>query len=740
LLQFDPCNGSWRLSSTAFLTALNPLRQLFPIFIFFVSTFLTSPARGQERCASAVLEKQKSSSFGIDRQQIFEAWMNQRRQELRKGHGSRTQNEPYVIPVVVHVIHNGEPVGTGTNLSDEQIQSQIDVLNQDYRRLNPDAAQTPSIFQLVAGSIDIQFVLARQDPNGLPTNGIVRVQGSRSGWTINDENVFKALSYWRADWYLNIWVVRFTDNYIGFAQLPLPGNTSLPGLEQASTDSLTDGVTIDYTVFGSVAGGNFNVDPQYNRGRTATHEVGHYFGLRHLWGDGTNCNTDYVEDTPPQNAVTRGCPAHPQQSCGGVKMFQNFMDYTNDECMNLFTQDQVDRMDIVINNSPRRKTLLTSPGATDPSGNVPVTDLALVRVQRPGPVVCVTSVAPVLQVRNAGNTIINNFQIERTINNGTSLIQQVSGIQFNPGEVISIDVATTALQPGTNVVNFNLRNPNGSADQLISNNTLSYTIVVNTAQEIIPLRQTFDQSFSDWSIVSQNSQPQWQTTSTNFNTSLVYNSFTNAARGQETWLVSPVLNLTGANEASVLFFTSYATRGQTTEQLRVFASDNCGIDYSNTLLTLTGQDLSNASSTNSWRPVVASEWTRQYVNLNNLIGQSQVRLAWVATNQNGNNLYVDNIEFFVSDDRDPPTVSEPYQLYGTSTNLNDYAITFNLQQRQNVNVAVYNLQGQRLAEHRFNNVLNQTFPLELSSRAAGHYIVRVDLGGSSSASKIFVTR
>jgi hypothetical protein len=711
------------------------------IFIFFFSLFAGTSAHGQERCATSVMEKKKSVSIGINRQQIFEEWMGHLQQQPRKKLVNRTQNDPYVIPVVVHVIHNGEPVGTGTNLSDEQIQSQIDVLNQDFQRLNPDVDQTPDLFQPVASSMNIQFVLARQDPDGLPTNGILRVHGGSSGWTISDESTFKALSYWRADQYLNIWVVRFTDSFIGFAQLPLPGDTSLPGLEQASADSLTDGVAVDYTAFGSVLAGSFDLDPQFNRGRTATHEIAHYFGLRHIWGDGSSCTTDYVEDTPPQSSATRGCPAHPRLSCGGTQMFQNFMDYTDDECMNLFTQGQVGRMDIVINNSPRRKSLLTSPGATDPSGNLPVTDLALDRVLRPGPVVCVRSVTPSLQVRNSGNTVINNFEIQYTVNNGTPQSRQISNLQLNPGDAINVEVSSTDLQAGTNVIIFDVRNPNGTSDQLISNNSISYTVVVNSAQDIIPLRQNFDQTFSEWSIVSQNGRPQWQTSSTNFNTSLVFNSFTNPARGQQTWLVSPVLNLTSPNEASVLFYTSYAIRGQAREQFRVLASDNCGIDYNVTLLSLSGDELANSTSSAAWTPVVASEWTRQYVNLNSLLGQSQVRVAWVATNQNGNNLYLDNIEFFTSDDVNPPLVSEPYQIYGTSSAFNDYAITFNLQQRQQeVLVALYNLQGQRVSEHRFNNVLNQTFPLDLSESASGLYIVRVNIEGSFSATKIFVAR
>lgn len=116
----------------------------------------------------------------------------------------RTQASPYIIPIVVHVIHNGEPVGIGTNISDAQILSQIEVLNNDYKRLNVDAANTPAEFAAVAGSLDITFVLARQDPEGVPSNGIVRVKSPKSGWTFEQDVILKSLSYWPAEDYLNL--------------------------------------------------------------------------------------------------------------------------------------------------------------------------------------------------------------------------------------------------------------------------------------------------------------------------------------------------------------------------------------------------------------------------------------------------------------------------------------------------------------------------------------------------------
>jgi gliding motility-associated-like protein len=276
----------------------------------------------------------------------FELWMADKMKVGGASITSRKSATPYQVRVVVHVIHNGEKVGTGLNISDAQISSQIAVLNKDFNRLNEDAVNTPASFKPLAGSMDIEFVLA----------GSNRVRGSKTAWTIKENLELKSQSYWPAEDYLNIWVCDLTD-YFGYSQFPV---STLPGIENSPTNRLTDGIIISYKVFGSSDYGDFQLEPAYDKGRTGVHEMGHFFGLRHLWGDVADCQgTDYVDDTPTQSGRTFGCPPHPQQDCNSVnKMFQNYMDFTDDACMNLFTQGQVERMKIVLENSPRRASLL----------------------------------------------------------------------------------------------------------------------------------------------------------------------------------------------------------------------------------------------------------------------------------------------------------------------------------------------------------------------------------------------
>lgn len=289
------------------------------------------------------------------------------------------------IPVVVHVIHNGENVGVGTNISTAQIQSQIDALNQDFRRLNSDVLFSPAPFRGSSADPLIQFCLAQQKPDGTPTNGIMRyLQPTQSVYStlgvplelrcLNDftiEAVIKPETIWNRDKYLNIWISDYLrelpadggcsvqSSTLGYAQFPGIGGEFSPEIPA----HLTDGVWIRYNVFGNVG----NLDPNYNLGRTATHEIGHWLSLRHIWGDENLCaQDDLVLDTPLQSEDSGGCNTFPYvDSCStlfpGI-MFMNYMDYSNDNCLSIFTFGQSAKMDSALFN--QRASLLTSIGCS----------------------------------------------------------------------------------------------------------------------------------------------------------------------------------------------------------------------------------------------------------------------------------------------------------------------------------------------------------------------------------------
>ena len=259
---------------------------------------------------------------------------------------SKSMPNLITIPVVVHVIYKN----SSQNISDAQIFSQIDILNEDFRMNNSDASSVPSAFAGVAADCEIEFCLAVRDPNGNVTTGITRnytTTSSFSGYTSMKYSSTGGQDAWNTSDYLNIWVCNLASGLLGFATFP-GGNSS------------TDGVVCDYAYFGNTG----TATSPYDLGRTATHEVGHWLNLYHIWGD-SYCGNDYVSDTPKHEESNYGCPSYPHaSSCSGTgssgEMFMNYMDYTNDACMFMFSTGQKNRMRATLNGS--RSSLLSSLG------------------------------------------------------------------------------------------------------------------------------------------------------------------------------------------------------------------------------------------------------------------------------------------------------------------------------------------------------------------------------------------
>ena len=297
----------------------------------------------------------------LARQLMEDPFMQQRMDDIERQTeqfieaGGAQDRVVVTIPVVVHVVY----YNSAQNISDARIMSQLQVLNDDFRRLNADAPNTPAVFQGIAADCEVNFCLATQDPGGNATTGIQRRQTSVNGFSYSNDAVkfysSGGLDVWDRDKYLNIWVCDLSGGLLGYAQFPGgPANT--------------DGVVCDYAYFGTTG-----ATPPFDKGRTATHEVGHWLNCYHIWGDdGTSCNgTDQVSDTPNQADEHYGCPTFPQVSCNNGPngdMFMNYMDYTDDACMNAFTTGQKNRMQALFSGGGARVALLSSPGCQPPAG------------------------------------------------------------------------------------------------------------------------------------------------------------------------------------------------------------------------------------------------------------------------------------------------------------------------------------------------------------------------------------
>jgi hypothetical protein len=982
--------------------------------------FICMAGKSQQRCGTVEYTRQLKSSKAIPSDDAkFEEWLQSKIQLRQSGRTLQTQTT-YQVPVVVHVIHKGEPVGTGTNISDAQIISQINVLNEDFTRQNDDKVNTPSDFLSVAGSMSIEFVLAKQNPEGLATNGIVRVQGAKSEWSINDNYQLKAQSYWPAEDYLNIWVCDISD-YLGYTQFP---ESNLAGLENASNNRLTDGIVIWYRCFGSANDGAFSLDSKYNLGRTTTHEIGHFFGLRHVWGDdGSSCSgQDYVNDTPNQSGNTTGCPSHPRVTCTIPAMFQNFLDYTDDQCMNLFTQGQVERMNTVLENSPRRASLLNSLGLVNPTpvpndlgireisspataecsnsitpkivvrnyGSNPITsatilyridgtpqetktfslnlsgyliesevsftaltvpsgahefefeilqtnggtdpveqnnsevihfsipefdvlpfteslqtlptkwstdnpdqqitwalaaapddnednkaifmnffdyedklgeidvflspvydlsstpvaslvfdisharfqssndrlkvvvlrdcesidvgtvvfdkagsalattsatteafvpvgkvdwrrevinlgnflgssrvqlafvaisdwgnnlyvdniavltsqleDVSLRRVVSPSIVTCDQTPSPTVIVQNLGTVTINNFKIEYSVNNAPKQTAQFENIELTSVGEMNVGLPQLSLQEGSNTVKIEIVEPNGDTDETPANNVLEFTILVKKDAEPIPLRQNFNTTFDSWTLLNPTGGMNWQTTATNYQTSVYFNAYDNVTTGDEAWLVSPVLDLSLANSASLVFDLSKRARAGKDDEFKIYASRDCGNTYEYLPLFV-----NSTFTSQEWKADDETDWTKNFkLDLSDFAGEQQVRIAFVATNKNGNNIFLDNIEFFTTDDPELLDIETLYSIMGydvSDVKRSELKVIFNLPERQTVEYSIVDTMGRMFAQGSFENVLNQTWPLdEEHELPGGMYVVRLRIGEQNFAKRIIIGR
>jgi len=400
----------------------------------------------------------------------FENWMVNKIEEVRQERLANPNSNRMVvitIPVVVHVVHSGQAIGTAPNITDAQVISQITAMNEDFRKL----VGTPGDGTGV--DVELEFCLAQQDPNGNPTDGINRFDSTAIGTTWSGpggstDTTLKPATIWDPTIYMNMWSVQFTSaTLLGYAQFP--DASGLPGLDASGGAANSDGVVAAYSTFGDIGSndGTFLLNAPYDRGRTMTHEVGHYLGLRHIWGD-ANCGDDFCADTPTQQTSSAGnCPA--TTTCNGVAdLTTNYMDYSTDSCMNNFTQNQKDRMLIVMTNSPRRMELANSVGCTPAQifnldGKVDINNLNFID--------CTTSsIEPVITITNRGNNTLTSASIIYNVDGGANTtINWAGSLAINQTENLNIPLISVAS--GTHTFNVELANPNGGTDQQLINNT-----------------------------------------------------------------------------------------------------------------------------------------------------------------------------------------------------------------------------------------------------------------------------
>lgn len=566
-------------------------------------------------CGTVEVEEQlKARGVKTESEESFEEWLEEEIEEMQQSTRSRrVAEEIYTLPIVVHVVY----ANSTENISDAQVFSQIEVLNQDYRRRNPDRNRTPRTFEDLAEDTQIEFCLASVDPNGNPTNGINRVSFSGSPFTegyIN--NVIKPSTIWDPNRYFNIWVCYIADDILGFAQFPQ--SPVVEGIPGGSTAAQTDGVVINYRAFGTLG----TVSAPFDRGRTATHEVGHWLGLRHIWGDGPCDTDDYCEDTPMTDGPHFNCPTSSLSCNGNPAMYSNFMDYTPDACMNLFTADQKLRMRRVIESSPRRKVLLTS-NACQANLTPPEPDF-------------------IADVRSGCGPLKVQFT-----DRSEGDIEQYNWIfpEGRPGRSSDPNPQVTYRKPGIYPVTLQVSNGIDARSE-----TREAYIEVLASGQPLPYNVDFDtdefppNGLRNYNISDDHA---WQHTARvsgagRSQGAMVINHYDNHLRGSLDWLVTPIMDFSQHREVMLSFKVSYALYAENySDTLGIFIATDCGSTF-RSIYYKGGEDLATYQNYAKPYTPTAEEWRTEAIDLSRWAGEEHVQIAIVSRSGYGNNLYLDD--------------------------------------------------------------------------------------------------
>ncbi|MEZ4687233.1 MAG: PKD domain-containing protein [Bacteroidia bacterium] len=601
----------------------------------------------KRKCSTLEIEKDRQAKNNSETLDEFEEWLQQGMQTDR-GMRRRSIGESDILtlPVVFHIIY----ANPTENVSEEQIMSQLRVLNQDYRRRNPDANQTDPKFLKVAADPGIEFCLAKIDPKGNPTSGIERISLGGSPFSdryIND--VIKPSTIWDPTRYMNIWVCNIAGGILGYAQFPsssgLSGIPTTPGAEN------TDGVVIHYNAFGTMG----TAVAPFNQGRTGTHEIGHWLGLRHVWGDGPCEVDDYCRDTPPTANATYNCPSG-VTGCFGAAMFQNFMDYTNDGCMNVFTFDQRERMRNVLQNSPRRKELLDS-------------DVCQVSAEPP-----VAGFKADIQL--GGAPLLVNFTDQ---SEGDIFSYRWA---FEGGEPAASTLKNPQVRfsrPGLHTVSLTVTN----TANLTDTRRLESFIWVAEKGATPPFSLNFETANfppGGTLIYDPYEEGTWKHSARTggFGSSsgaLFFNNFDHKLKGDADWLLTRYLDFSGLSKPVLRFDLAYAKySGLYSDTLGVFISVG-GSEVFEAVYYRGGNELATAEDYLRAFSPFPEEWRTEYIDLSKYAGEKLIQLAFVNLSGYGNNVYVDNI--FIGEK--PKTAPSPAFSADFTTICTGDAVTFSNQ-------------------------------------------------------------
>ena len=652
---------------------------------------------------------------------------------------SKTAVVTVTIPVVVHVVYQNAT----ENISNAQAISQVQVLNDDFAKLNADAIKvTQPTFSTVASGAQIRFCLAQRDPLGNATTGVVHYSTTVSTFGTNDNvknSATGGATAWDVTKYVNIWVCDLGSFLLGYGEFP--------------TGSLSNtwGLVLNYRYTGS--GGS--AQAPFNLGRTGTHEFGHCFNLFHIWGDdnGACSGSDQCADTPNQANASGG--TFPQGSiqtdaCATASpgyMWMNYMDYTDDNAMYMFTAGQVARMEAVVNTAPWN--ILASSNGCSP---VTALDASILNIISPvnGSSNCNNSVTPKITLNNAGSTAITSATILYRMDAlATQTLNWTGSLASATSTVLTLNTYS-GLSNAAHSFSATVINPNGTADANSANNSLTstFTVISAPAGAALPFVERFDGvTFPPTGWVETNTNVldaaySW-TRLANTTGIPVVPTTTACAKmdnfagnidivGQKDALRTPAISLSGANSSVRVVFDRSHRRYSNTDidSLNIYISTDCGGTWTR-LYTKGGTQLATVTGTltTAYTPTSNAQWARDSVSLSAYVGQPSVYLKFESRSGWGNNLYLDNINVSNLTTAGIESIEQSLPVLDVFPNPNAGVFSVNISnvnKDANVTINVLNAMGQVMSSPlNFKGSANGVHSVNLSHLSNGVYFITI---------------
>ncbi len=627
--------------------------------------------------------------------------------------------EAITIPVVFHVVLSRQ---SQVQVTDAQIQAQLDTLNRDYAGLNhrSDSRIQPA-FLNIYGESGIQFCMAQRTPNDETATGIHRDTTTRSSFVYTTSDVKHSTTggtdAWDPDRYFNIWICDLSNDILGYATFPDDG---IPD-EQ--------GVVIDYA---SLPGGNAT---GYNLGKTLTHETGHYFDLYHIWGDDNgSCNgSDGIADTPNQgNSTTALHTGILTDNCTTASpgiMYQNYMDYTPDAALFMFTTLQVAHMQQVYANL---RSSLGSSNACTPV-NLANKDAYIKSIVSPDQRLCSGTFIPQVVLRNQGLETLNSVTITTSISNGNTTSFNWTGSLSTYGEV-TVTLPALTVGEGNHVLTVTGSNPNGAADENTANDEISLDFMYY-APIAAPVTESFESTFlpEKWDIVNEDGGSSWEKTSAGSKTgsaSVRIANFDNEAVGQKDYLRSPTVNIANADSAFVSFqvaaatYTSSSAQNNVWDTLQVLVSTDCGKTYTSVYKKWGSTLITRSGATRTAFQPGSGEWRQEEINIGQFISSGDILVAFLNINGNENDIYLDDINIRTVTVN--PNLKEAGFLVSPNPTDGAISVQFYPHPANLKGIYIYNTSGQLIEDKLITNgvVTTNIYNFDLTYASAGLYIVK----------------